>query len=93
MLPLIHQQSVQCPRPEQQRPVLPKPTNAAFLLPSPLQIPPDGVKQKLMVKQLLYRSLQLFASVAYDTLQCSQVPAVEGTVAGTRGGWDPRGAG
>ncbi|NXK15500.1 ESPL1 protein, partial [Herpetotheres cachinnans] len=40
------------------------------------QVPPDGVKQKLMVKQLLYRSLQLFAGVAYDAFQCYQVPAV-----------------
>ncbi|NXN65624.1 ESPL1 protein, partial [Himantopus himantopus] len=36
------------------------------------RVPPDGVKQKLMVKQLLYRSLQLFASVAYDAFQSSQ---------------------
>ncbi|XP_074427924.1 separin isoform X2 [Larus michahellis] len=36
------------------------------------RVPPDGVKQKLMVKQLLYHSLQLFASVAYDAFQCSQ---------------------
>ncbi|NXV25073.1 ESPL1 protein, partial [Cepphus grylle] len=37
------------------------------------RVPPDGVKQKLMVKQLLYHSLQLFASVAYDAFQCSQL--------------------
>ncbi|NWR67936.1 ESPL1 protein, partial [Bucorvus abyssinicus] len=37
------------------------------------RVPPDGAKQKLMVKQLLYRSLQLFTSVAYDTFQCSQL--------------------
>ncbi|KAM6038751.1 separin [Theristicus caerulescens] len=37
------------------------------------RVPPDGIKQKLMVKQLLYRSLQLFASVAYDAFQCSQL--------------------
>ncbi|XP_059688724.1 separin [Gavia stellata] len=36
------------------------------------RVPPDGVKQKLMVKQLLYRSLQLFAGVTYDAFQCSQ---------------------
>ncbi|XP_065515782.1 separin isoform X3 [Lathamus discolor] len=36
------------------------------------RVPPESVKQKLMVKQLLYRSLQLFANVAYDALQCSQ---------------------
>ncbi|XP_040437081.1 separin isoform X1 [Falco naumanni] len=36
------------------------------------RIPPDGVRQRLMVKQLLYRSLQLFATIAYDAFQCSQ---------------------
>ncbi|NXK00795.1 ESPL1 protein, partial [Corythaixoides concolor] len=36
------------------------------------RVPPDGAKQKLLVKQLLYRSLQLFAGVAYDAFQCSQ---------------------
>ncbi|NXI97608.1 ESPL1 protein, partial [Psophia crepitans] len=36
------------------------------------RIPPDGVKQKLMVKQLLYCNLQLFACAAYDTFRCSQ---------------------
>ncbi|GAB0201442.1 separin [Grus japonensis] len=36
------------------------------------RIPPDGVKQKLMVKQLLYRNFQLFASVTYEAFQCSQ---------------------
>ncbi|KAM9514371.1 separin [Guaruba guarouba] len=36
------------------------------------RVPPEGVKQQLMVKQLLYRSLQLFANVAYDAFQCSQ---------------------
>ncbi|XP_052666207.1 separin [Harpia harpyja] len=54
------------------------------------RIPPNGVKQKLMVKQLLYRSLQLFASVAYDTFQCSQPlqaagwPGLERLTAGCR---------
>ncbi|XP_064330418.1 separin isoform X1 [Phalacrocorax carbo] len=36
------------------------------------RVPPDGVKEKLMVKQVLYRSLQLFASMTYDAFQCSQ---------------------
>ncbi|NWR81688.1 ESPL1 protein, partial [Centropus unirufus] len=35
--------------------------------------PSDGTKQKFMVKQLLYLNLQLFASVAYDAFQSSQV--------------------
>ncbi|NXQ95293.1 ESPL1 protein, partial [Sagittarius serpentarius] len=54
------------------------------------RVPPDGVKQKLMVKQLLYRSLQLFASVAYDSFQCSQPlqatgwPGLEQLTAGCR---------
>ncbi|CAN0007802.1 unnamed protein product [Bubo scandiacus] len=39
------------------------------------RVPSDGVKQKLAVKQLLYRSLQLFASAAYDAFQCSQLAA------------------
>ncbi|KAK4807355.1 hypothetical protein QYF61_014886 [Mycteria americana] len=55
------------------------------------RFPPDAVKQKLVVKQLLYCSLQLFASVAYDAFQCSQVLAVEGMVPST--GQDPRDAG
>ncbi|XP_009878391.1 PREDICTED: separin, partial [Charadrius vociferus] len=49
------------------------------------RVPPDGVKQKLMVKQLLYRNLQLFASVAYDAFQCSQAvgwPGLERLTAG-----------
>ncbi|NXW55950.1 ESPL1 protein, partial [Eurystomus gularis] len=37
------------------------------------RVPPDGVKQQLMVKQLLYRNLQLFSSVVYNTFQGSQV--------------------
>ncbi|XP_009459398.1 PREDICTED: separin [Nipponia nippon] len=51
------------------------------------RVPPDGVKQKLMVKQLLYRSLQLFASVAYDAFQCSQPagwPGLQRLTAGCR---------
>ncbi|NXG58241.1 ESPL1 protein, partial [Hemiprocne comata] len=36
------------------------------------RVPPDGVTQKLMVKQLLYHSLQLFTSLACDTFQCSK---------------------
>ncbi|KAM6039050.1 separin isoform 2-T2 [Chlamydotis macqueenii] len=36
------------------------------------RVPPDSAKQKLMVKQLLYCSLQLSVSVAYDAFQCSQ---------------------
>ncbi|XP_074670026.1 separin isoform X2 [Strix aluco] len=39
------------------------------------RVPSDGIKQKLAVKQLLYRSLQLFASAAYDAFQCSQLAA------------------
>ncbi|NXC78269.1 ESPL1 protein, partial [Anhinga anhinga] len=51
------------------------------------QVPPDGVKEKLMVKQVLYRSLQLFASITYDAFQCSQVagwPGLERLTAGCR---------
>ncbi|NXX57412.1 ESPL1 protein, partial [Scopus umbretta] len=51
------------------------------------RVPPDGVKQKLMVKQLLYRSLQLFASVVYDAFQCSQAagwPGLKQLTAGCR---------
>ncbi|XP_061203195.1 separin isoform X2 [Neopsephotus bourkii] len=52
------------------------------------RVPPEGIKQKLMVKQLLYRSLQLFANVAYDVLQCSQPlqgwPGLEQLPAGCR---------
>ncbi|OXB79012.1 UNVERIFIED_CONTAM: hypothetical protein H355_004555 [Colinus virginianus] len=36
-------------------------------------IPPDSVKQKLVLKQLLYHSLQLFTSIACDTFRSSQV--------------------
>ncbi|KAK2510725.1 Espl1, partial [Columba guinea] len=36
-------------------------------------IPADSVKQQLMVKQLLFRSIQLFTSLAYDTFLCAQV--------------------
>ncbi|NXW10706.1 ESPL1 protein, partial [Fregetta grallaria] len=49
------------------------------------RVPPDGVKQKVMVKQLLYRNLQLFASVAYDAFQGSQAagwPGLERLAAG-----------
>uniref|UniRef100_A0A8C8VLM4 separase n=1 Tax=Pelusios castaneus TaxID=367368 RepID=A0A8C8VLM4_9SAUR len=45
----------------------------------PLQVPPDKMKQQLAVKQLHYHSLQLYATVAYDTFLGSQVLAVEGT--------------
>ncbi|XP_075301770.1 separin isoform X2 [Opisthocomus hoazin] len=51
------------------------------------RVPPDGVKQKILVKQLLYRSLQLFASVACDAFQCSQAagwPGLEQLMAGCR---------
>ncbi|NWW92328.1 ESPL1 protein, partial [Rhynochetos jubatus] len=34
--------------------------------------PPDGVKQEVMVKQLLYHNLQLFVTVAYSAFQYSQ---------------------
>ncbi|NXJ86932.1 ESPL1 protein, partial [Trogon melanurus] len=40
------------------------------------KVPPDGVKQKLAVKQQLCYDLQLLATVACDAFQCSQVPAV-----------------
>ncbi|KAM9368190.1 LOW QUALITY PROTEIN: separin [Phaethornis superciliosus] len=49
------------------------------------RVPPDGVTQKLSVKQLLYHSLQLFATVACDAFQCSQAvdwPGLEQLVAG-----------
>ncbi|NWX10974.1 ESPL1 protein, partial [Caloenas nicobarica] len=36
------------------------------------RVPPDSVKQQLMLKQLLFRSLQLFTSLAYDTFLCPQ---------------------
>ncbi|NXS41301.1 ESPL1 protein, partial [Balaeniceps rex] len=52
------------------------------------RVPPDGAKQQLMVKQLLYRSLQLFANVAYDAFQCSQAagwPGLKQLTAGCRG--------
>ncbi|NWH55627.1 ESPL1 protein, partial [Fregata magnificens] len=51
------------------------------------RVPPDGIKQKLMVKQLLYRSLQLFASMAYDAFQCCQAagwPGLEQLTTGCR---------
>ncbi|NXT95404.1 ESPL1 protein, partial [Anhinga rufa] len=51
------------------------------------RVPPDGVKEKLMVKQVLYRSLQLFASMTYDAFQCSQAagwPGLERLTAGCR---------
>ncbi|KAK1211585.1 ESPL1 protein, partial [Pygoscelis papua] len=51
------------------------------------RVPSDGAKQKLMVKQLLYRSLQLFASVAYDAFQGAQAagwPGLERLTAGCR---------
>ncbi|XP_040510871.2 LOW QUALITY PROTEIN: separin isoform X1 [Gallus gallus] len=40
--------------------------------------PPDGVKQRLVLKQLLYHSLQLFTSVACDTFRSSQVAGWSG---------------
>ncbi|XP_067170221.1 separin [Apteryx mantelli] len=42
------------------------------------KIPPDSVKQQLAVKQLLYHSLQLFTSVAYDAFQGSQAAGWSG---------------
>ncbi|NXC43724.1 ESPL1 protein, partial [Penelope pileata] len=36
-------------------------------------VPPDSMKQRLVLKQLLYHSLQLFTSMAYDAFRCSQV--------------------
>ncbi|NXJ06873.1 ESPL1 protein, partial [Odontophorus gujanensis] len=50
-------------------------------------VPPDGVKQKLMLKQLLYHSLQLFTSIACDTFRSSQVaewPGQEQLTSGCR---------
>ncbi|NXI66316.1 ESPL1 protein, partial [Anseranas semipalmata] len=52
------------------------------------RVPPEGAKQKLTLKQLLYHSLQLFASVAYDAFQCSQAagwPGLERLTSGCRG--------
>ncbi|NWH81005.1 ESPL1 protein, partial [Piaya cayana] len=49
------------------------------------RIPSDGAKQKLMVKQLLYHSIQLFANVAYGAFQSCQLTgwlALEQLVAG-----------
>ncbi|XP_069735535.1 separin [Phaenicophaeus curvirostris] len=40
------------------------------------RIPSDGAKRKLMVKQLLYYNIQLFANVAYDAFQSCQVLAL-----------------
>ncbi|XP_071585533.1 separin isoform X1 [Heliangelus exortis] len=49
------------------------------------RVPPEGVTQKLSVKQLLYHTLQLFATVACDAFQCSQAvdwPGLEQLVTG-----------
>ncbi|NWR39594.1 ESPL1 protein, partial [Tachuris rubrigastra] len=37
-----------------------------------LQVPPDALKQQVTVKQLLFRSLQLFSNTIHDTFQGSQ---------------------
>ncbi|XP_040395533.1 separin isoform X2 [Cygnus olor] len=52
------------------------------------RVPPDGARQRLALKQLLYHSLQLFTSVAYDAFQCSQAagwPGLERLTSGCRG--------
>ncbi|KAJ7424836.1 separin [Pitangus sulphuratus] len=36
------------------------------------RVPPDALKQQVMVKQLLFRSLQLFSNTIHDTFQGSQ---------------------
>ncbi|XP_031458631.1 separin isoform X2 [Phasianus colchicus] len=41
-------------------------------------VPPDGVKQRLVLKQLLYHSLQLFTTMACDTFRSSQVAGWSG---------------
>ncbi|XP_072214309.1 separin [Excalfactoria chinensis] len=41
-------------------------------------VPPDGTKQRLVLKQLLYRSLQLFTGLACDTFRSSQVAGWSG---------------
>lgn len=43
------------------------------------QVPPDGLKQQLVLKQLLYHSLQLFTTMACDTFRSCQVLQVVGT--------------
>uniref|UniRef100_A0A803XV34 separase n=1 Tax=Meleagris gallopavo TaxID=9103 RepID=A0A803XV34_MELGA len=43
-----------------------------------LSVPPDGVKQRLVLKQLLYHSLQLFTTMACDTFRASQVAGWSG---------------
>uniref|UniRef100_A0A8B9CUE0 separase n=1 Tax=Anser brachyrhynchus TaxID=132585 RepID=A0A8B9CUE0_9AVES len=52
------------------------------------RVPPDGTRQRLALKQLLYHSLQLFTSVAYDAFQCSQAAGwlgLERLTSGCRG--------
>lgn len=56
----------------------------------PLQVPPDGTKQRLALKQLLFQSLQLFTNMACDTFQCSQVPVAAGMVPGGSPGAFPQ---
>ncbi|NXI35366.1 ESPL1 protein, partial [Galbula dea] len=52
------------------------------------RVPPAAVKQKLLVKQLLYCSLQLFTTVAYDAFQSCQLlpswPGLEQLLEGCR---------
>ncbi|NWZ30408.1 ESPL1 protein, partial [Asarcornis scutulata] len=50
--------------------------------------PPDGTRQRLVLKQLLFHSLQLFTSMACDTFQYSQVAGwseLERLTSGCRG--------
>lgn len=52
------------------------------------RVPPDGTKQRLALKQLLFQSLQLFTNMACDTFQCSQAAGwseLERLTSGCRG--------
>ncbi|XP_035169202.1 separin, partial [Oxyura jamaicensis] len=52
------------------------------------RVAPDGMRQRLTLKQLLYHSLHLFTSMAYDAFQCSQVagwPGLERLTLGCQG--------
>ncbi|KAM9177083.1 separin [Mergus octosetaceus] len=52
------------------------------------RVPPDGTRQRLVLKQLLFHSLQLFTNMACNTFQCSQVAGwseLERLTSGCRG--------
>ncbi|XP_015471975.1 separin [Parus major] len=52
------------------------------------QVPPDSVQEQVMVKQLLFHSLQLFSNAIHEIFQRSQVP--QGTDPGPCGmPWSP----